>query len=252
MMSVPTLSVRVGQPAKEIGDLFILPLPRPNHKVPVVRHHRIAEDPQRHPLERFQEDLFEGREIAILLKQPQPAIRPIEHMVRVTTNDRPSTPRHAAERIAPTPTRQELIPVPFNSSWAPSRTRLNVSGVVLDASTNRPVAEARVVVVVVEEVPFSEWHLGYGIVTDENGRFAVNVRTPIRFHRIYIAASTPDDMFASESNVTSSVVLRAAPLPAKYQGDPWMHYDGFRGSIALIGSDAPGIPPKLSFVGESW
>jgi hypothetical protein len=37
--------------------------------------------------ERFGEQLIERGKIGVLLKQPQPTDSPIEHMVRITTND---------------------------------------------------------------------------------------------------------------------------------------------------------------------
>jgi len=136
--------------------------------------------------------------------------------------------------------------------WVPWRTHLVVNGTVVDAATNQPVRKARVVVIVVQAVPFSERHLGYGAVTDKNGNFTVDVHTPIGFNRTYIRASTPDDKFASESPASESVTLHAEPLPAKYQKEPWMHYDNFRGSIALVGYDPPVGPPYLTFVNEPW
>jgi hypothetical protein len=49
----------------------------------------VAQDPQRHALERFNKHLLEGDEVGVLLEQPQPPIGPMEHMVRVTAHDGP-------------------------------------------------------------------------------------------------------------------------------------------------------------------
>ena len=65
MMGVPALGVRHRQPAKKFRNLLILTLPGPNHEMPMVRHHDIAENPQRHALVGFGDRLLEGREIGV-------------------------------------------------------------------------------------------------------------------------------------------------------------------------------------------
>ena len=67
-MGVPTLGMREREPTKEFGDLAVLTLPGPNDEVPMVGHHRIAENPQWHAFIRLHQQLFEGREIALFLE----------------------------------------------------------------------------------------------------------------------------------------------------------------------------------------
>ena len=103
VVRVPALRMRDREPAKEFGNLLVLPLPGPDHKVPMVAHQRVAEDPQRHTLEGLGEHLLEGGEIGLLLEQSQPSIGSIEHMVRITTHDGASTPRHGGRCYHPAP-----------------------------------------------------------------------------------------------------------------------------------------------------
>ena len=88
------LGMRDGQPAEEIGDLALLAASRPDDEVPVIAHEDIGQHAQRDAGMSLGQHLLKGREIGILLEQPQPTIGSIEHMIRVTTHQRPGTPWH--------------------------------------------------------------------------------------------------------------------------------------------------------------
>jgi hypothetical protein len=82
-----------GQPAKELRHLLVLTLLGPKHEVPMVAHQRVAHDPQRDALDGLGDQGIERGEVGRLLKQAEPPIGPVEHMVRVT---RPQSTEHDA------------------------------------------------------------------------------------------------------------------------------------------------------------
>ena len=77
VMRMPALGMREGEPAKEVGDLLVLPLARPDDEVPMVGHHGVGEDAQRHAVEGFDDQVVEGGETCILLKSRR---RPLDRL----------------------------------------------------------------------------------------------------------------------------------------------------------------------------
>ena len=116
-MCVPPLSVRHRQPAEELGHLLALAALRPDHEVPVIVHHDITQDPQRHALVGFGDDRFKRRKVGRPFEQPGPATRAVQHVIGVATNDCSCTSGHVRDCTAgrQSPSRKRL-PSPFKTA----------------------------------------------------------------------------------------------------------------------------------------
>ena len=93
---LPSLRVREGQPAHEVGQLPLFS--RPQHEVPVVGHQAPVQDADRHPLVRLDQDALEGDKVLVLLEQPQPAVGPVEHVIHQPAGDPSCDAGHGRER----------------------------------------------------------------------------------------------------------------------------------------------------------
>ena len=76
IVGMPPHRVRHRQPLQEFGHLRVGL--RPHDQMPMVRHQRISENPQRNSLASFFEHPFERFVVRILLKNRQPSHRTIE------------------------------------------------------------------------------------------------------------------------------------------------------------------------------
>jgi hypothetical protein len=83
------------------------------HQHPMIAHQHLAQYPQRHPRVSLGQHQFKRGEAALFLEQPQPTVGTIEHMLRITTLQRPSTSGDArilsARRLSST----DIAPAPF-------------------------------------------------------------------------------------------------------------------------------------------
>ncbi len=75
--------VGVRQPAEESGE-FTLVL-GPNYEVPMIRHQAVSDEPNRMPVEGFEQDAFESVVIAIFVEKPLPGDAAIEGVVDVAS-----------------------------------------------------------------------------------------------------------------------------------------------------------------------
>lgn len=120
---------------------------------------------------------------------------------------------------------------------------LDVQGQVVDRQTGRPVSNAKVVLIK-GGIPFlPHAPQGYGVITDRNGRFRLRPGIRRGIGRVAIAASSPNDEFDEQVVISDSVVLRTAPLDAKYLGRKYMKYEHF---------DPLGGLTEMLFLDEGW
>lgn len=124
VMGVPALGVRDSEPAKELGDLVVFALSRPDDEVPVIAQEHVSQDSERHAFTGLCQNLLEGGKIRILLEQAEPAIRPIEHMVHITADNRSRTSGHSVNLPPST------IPVNRNDSRPLYFTQLILEGTI--------------------------------------------------------------------------------------------------------------------------
>ena len=103
VMGVEPLRMRDRQPAKELRNLLVPTAAGPDDEMPVVAHQHVGQNPQGDPLVGFEQNLLEGGEIGVLLEQPQPPVRSIEHVVSITADNGPSAPGHAHNVTNPAP-----------------------------------------------------------------------------------------------------------------------------------------------------
>ena len=116
MMGMPALRMRDGEPAKELGDLL--------RRLPAAARRRSAngcpsacsrESAAARARWASASTRLERGKVGLLAKQPQPAIGSIEHMVRITADDRPGTSWHAASLPNRTPpSRNDSRPLYFS------------------------------------------------------------------------------------------------------------------------------------------
>ena len=132
--------------------------------------------------------------------------------------------------------------------WYPWRTWVKVTGTVVDSTTQEPIANARVIVELVAYRVFDEGYVGYGLVTDADGRFSLDLRAPMRYTWLYIHASTPGDNYGFVQVHGHDVIVRTGPIPPNID-EPVLHYKEFRGSIVF----SKKVPiQKLIFLDQSW
>jgi hypothetical protein len=98
MVSVPAHCVGISEPAKESRDL-VLGL-RPNHKVPVVRHHAVGKDWQPFPSKCLGYHPIERVIVLGFFKQRQPSHRSVENMKTGASRANARSSRHA-DRLPP-------------------------------------------------------------------------------------------------------------------------------------------------------
>lgn len=132
--------------------------------------------------------------------------------------------------------------------YYPWRSHAQIHGVVFDANTNQPVARGRVVVDLVAFKIADETHMGYGLVTDEQGNFSLDVYPRERFSWVWVMASAPDDKFDQVFTRGHDVVLHTGPLPPNMR-QPYMYYKDFRASMEF---EVHGQWRRMEFPGESW
>src|SRR5439155_2914852 len=80
-VSVPPLRMRESKPADKTRE-FALAL-RPDDQMPVIRHHAIGQQARFGPLNGLQQDLFKGFKVRSILKDRQPGVGPVKHMIDV-------------------------------------------------------------------------------------------------------------------------------------------------------------------------
>jgi hypothetical protein len=131
--------------------------------------------------------------------------------------------------------------------YYPWRSHAQIHGVVLDANTNQPVARARVVVDAVGFKVFDETHMEYGLVTDQQGNFSLDVYPRERFSWVWVSASAPNDEFDQICTRGHEVTLHTVPLPPSRRA-PYMHYKNSRPTGFT--RDLPGR--QMIFPGERW
>jgi hypothetical protein len=141
-----------------------------------------------------------------------------------------------------------LVIASYSYLYYPWRSHAQIHCVVLDTNTNQPVARARVVVDIVAFKVFDEAHMGYGLVTDQQGNFSLDVYPRERFSWIWVTASAPDDKFDQVFTRGHEVTLHTVPLPPNRR-QPYMYYKNFRASIEFE-SERPWRP--MIFPGERW
>jgi hypothetical protein len=78
-MHMPPLSVREREPPHESGESSITK--RPQHQVPVIRHHAIGEDPHGDTFLCLLQHAFKGRIVRILLEELAAAVGSIQDVV---------------------------------------------------------------------------------------------------------------------------------------------------------------------------
>jgi hypothetical protein len=93
-VGVPTLGVRQRQPTHERGKISILA--RPNHQVPMIRHHAIGQQTHLHSPHRVGEDLLERFVVFRLVKDAHPGIGPVQHVVHQPAGNNSFCSSHAA------------------------------------------------------------------------------------------------------------------------------------------------------------
>lgn len=132
--------------------------------------------------------------------------------------------------------------------WYPKRIIVSVSGVVVDAETRRPIDQAHVLIVLHRNGFPYESYAGYGLITDEQGRFSIQQKASNTFSHIHVEASTPTNKYGMENDVRDYVVIEVKPLSERFQNRRSMHYDNFGGDNLL--GHLSGRP--LIFVDSDW
>jgi hypothetical protein len=131
-------------------------------------------------------------------------------------------------------------------TWLPWRSHVQTSGVVIDGVSGLPIENARVIVTLVRNgFPYSSY-MGYGTVTDSNGRFSLNIVTPRRFNYAFVEASAPNDDYGAVTPAEGDVTVTVAPLPEIKRRSPRLHYDQFGGAAGFNHAR------PLMFVGGGW
>jgi hypothetical protein len=133
------------------------------------------------------------------------------------------------------------------TQWLGRHTRVNIAGQVVDSTTGKPIGNARVIVTLVRNGFPYETYVGFGLVTDNDGTFALSTDSPKSFNHVFIEASTPDDRYAKvNARAKDHVNLRASFLPINKRNSPRLRYNRFRGLAGF------GDGNELNFVKESW
>src|SRR5438105_9445256 len=91
---VVTPHVRRQQPHHVVTQFAISPWP--DKEVEMIRHEAVAEQAHIEALPRLPQELEEGIEIAILVKDSKAAVATVEDVITVAALGRPCTARHAA------------------------------------------------------------------------------------------------------------------------------------------------------------
>jgi hypothetical protein len=92
MSMFPSLRVRQRQSTHECRHLPIIFGPK--DKMPVVGHQTLGKNPYRRQPMGLPKHLLKRLKVLFLLEQPQPAIRPVEHMVHISTGNPSGDSRH--------------------------------------------------------------------------------------------------------------------------------------------------------------
>ena len=114
----PQLSASKRSSRESCASCFLSVRFRPDHKVPMIRHHHIVEDPNRHPLPGFRQHPFKSPVVVVLLKQRQPSKRTVQAVKDGSGRAMSSSARHpnsitaalAAFRVHP-PLRSCIDPI---------------------------------------------------------------------------------------------------------------------------------------------
>src|SRR5688572_20667934 len=92
-MGVPALGVRERQPADESGELAIAA--RPDDEMPVIRHEAVGQEASFGPLDGLQQDVLKGFVIGGRVKDREPGIGAIQHMVHIAAEGGSEGSSHA-------------------------------------------------------------------------------------------------------------------------------------------------------------
>jgi hypothetical protein len=79
VMGVPSLGVSQGQPLHELGEVTIAA--RPEQEVEMIGHQAVGQQLHGVPGHCFSQDPFECSEIALVLKDGEPGVGPVERVI---------------------------------------------------------------------------------------------------------------------------------------------------------------------------
>ena len=93
-VGVPALGVGERQPAGEAGKITVLA--RPHHQVPMVRHEAVDQQIHANPPDRLRRNPQKSRIVGIVVEDPGPRVRAIQHVIHNTTPSREQRPAPGA------------------------------------------------------------------------------------------------------------------------------------------------------------
>lgn len=108
----------------------------------------------------------------------------------------------------------------FDGLLAEWHEELDVQGVVVDAASGEPVADARVVVIADYALFMAYRPYAFATETDDDGAFSAKAELPEPCNGVHVYASTPTDGFAQEEWQSAPLRLTATP-PTSDQRDDW-------------------------------